>query len=97
MFEIVFYKKEDDTKPVAEFIKGLEPKMKRKTLQEIQLLKELRVQQSNNISRIFYFFFDGQKIVMTNGFIKKTQKTPQAELDKALKYKSDYERRMNNG
>ena len=42
-------------------------------------------------------FFDGQKIVMTNGFIKKTQKTPQAELDKALKYKSDYERRMNNG
>lgn len=116
MFEIVFYKKEDDTKPVAEFIKGLEPKMKRKTLQEIGLLKEfgtelrepyskslkdglfeLRVQQSNNISRIFYFFFDGQKIVMTNGFIKKTQKTPQAELDKALKYKSDYERRMNNG
>ena len=116
MFEIVFYKKEDDTKPVAEFIKGLEPKMKRKALQEIQLLKEfgtdlrepyskslkdglfeLRVQQSNNISRIFYFFFDGQKIVMTNGFIKKTQKTPQAEPDKALKYKSDYERRMNNG
>ena len=40
MFEIVFYKKEDDTKPVAEFIKSLQPKMKRKTLQEIGLLKE---------------------------------------------------------
>lgn len=116
MFEIVFYKKEDDTKPVAEFMNSLDVKMKRKTLQEIQLLKEfgkelrepyskslkdglfeLRVQQSNNISRIFYFFFDGQKIVMTNGLIKKTQKTPKSEIDKALKYKADYERRMNNG
>ena len=116
MFEIVFYKKEDDTKPVAEFIKGLEPKMKRKTLQEIQLLKEfgtdLREPYSKSLKDglfncgysngiifpvSFTSFFDGQKIVMTNGFIKKTQKTPQAELDKALKYKSDYERRMNNG
>lgn len=116
MFEIVFYKKEDDTKPVAQFLKSLEPKMKVKALQEIQLLRELgtnlrepyskslknglfelRIQQSNNISRIFYFFFDGQKIVMTNGFIKKTQKTPPSELDTALKYKTDYERRMKNG
>ena len=115
MFEIVFYKKEDDTKPVADFIKGLEPKMKRKTLQEIQLLKEfgtdlrepyskslkdglfeLRVQQSNNISRIFYFFFDGQKIVMTNGFIKKTQKTPNNEILKAKRYRADYLNRKDN-
>ncbi|MEG2458985.1 MAG: type II toxin-antitoxin system RelE/ParE family toxin [Raoultibacter sp.] len=29
----------------------------------------------------------------TNGFIKKTQKTPKAEIDKALRYKADWEER----
>jgi phage-related protein len=40
-----------------------------------------------------YFFISGQKAVLTNGFIKKSQKTPKAELDLAKKYKADYERR----
>ena len=39
------------------------------------------------------FFYVGNKIVVTNGFVKKTQKTPQVELMKAQKYKKDYERR----
>lgn len=46
-----------------------------------------------HFARIFYFFFDGKKIILTNGFIKKTQKTPPIELEKALSYKTDYERR----
>ncbi len=54
---------------------------------------ELRIQFSSDISRIFYFFYVGDKIVLTNGFIKKTQKTPPKEIEKALKYKEDYERR----
>lgn len=54
---------------------------------------ELRTKQSSNISRIFYFFFVGKKAVLTNGFLKKTQKTPKAELELAKKYKKDYERR----
>jgi len=54
---------------------------------------ELRVKFSNDIARIFYFFFVGEKIILTNGFIKKTQKTPTGEIEKALKYKKDYERR----
>lgn len=56
-------------------------------------LFELRIQFSSDISRIFYFFYVGNKIVVTNGFVKKTQKTPQVELVKAQKYKKDYERR----
>ena len=56
-------------------------------------LFELRIQFSGDISRIFYFFYVGNKIVVTNGFIKKTQKTPKTELKKAQKYKKDYERR----
>jgi phage-related protein len=54
---------------------------------------ELRVQVEGDTSRIFYFFFIGRKIILTNGFIKKTQKTPLGELKKARLYKSDYERR----
>lgn len=56
-------------------------------------LFELRIKFSGDISRIFYFFYIGNKIIVTNGFIKKTQKTPQTELTKARKYKQDYERR----
>lgn len=54
---------------------------------------ELRIKTGSNISRIFYFFRIGNKIILTNGFIKKSQKAPKSELDKAIKYKNDYERR----
>ena len=33
-----------------------------------------------------------QKAVLTNGFIKKSQKTPKAEKELAKTYKADYER-----
>lgn len=55
---------------------------------------ELRIQQGGDAARIFYFFFVGSKVVLTNGFIKKTQKTPATELDRAKRYKTDYERRQ---
>jgi phage-related protein len=54
---------------------------------------ELRIKLSNNTARIFYFFIVNKKIILTNGFMKKTQKTPQSELKKALLYKADYERK----
>ena len=54
---------------------------------------ELRTQFAGDITRIFYFFFVGDRIILTNGFIKKTQKTPPEEMERAIKYKADYERR----
>ncbi len=39
---------------------------------------------SRRIARVI-FAFDGGSIVLLNGFIKKTQKTPAAEIDTALK------------
>lgn len=52
---------------------------------------ELRSKCPAGITRIFYFFYSGNKIILTNGFIKKTQATPRKELEKAKRYKKDYE------
>ena len=54
---------------------------------------ELRTQSGNNIARVFYFFFINKKIILTNGFIKKTQKTPRKYIELALAYKADYVQR----
>lgn len=54
---------------------------------------ELRTKQGSDITRVLYFFFVGNKVVLTNGFTKKTQKTPKSEIELAKKYKADYERR----
>ena len=51
---------------------------------------ELKTQVGNNISRVFYFFFTGKKIILTNGFIKKTQKTPRKHIEVALEFKNEY-------
>ena len=56
-------------------------------------LFELRIKFSSDITRIFYFFYVDNKIVLTKGFVKKTQRTPPAEIELARKYKADYERR----
>ena len=51
---------------------------------------ELRAKVGSNIPRVLYFFFDGKKAIQTHGFIKKTQKTPRKEIDRALRYKEEY-------
>lgn len=54
---------------------------------------EVRAKQETNITRVLYFFFVGKKIVLTNGFVKKTQKTPKNELELAKKYRDEYKSR----
>ena len=51
---------------------------------------ELRAQAGSDISRVLYFFYVDQHIILTNGFIKKTQKTPPQEIERAKKYRADY-------
>lgn len=51
---------------------------------------ELRTKYNGNIYRVF-FIFDGDKIVVLfNGFQKKAQKTPDKEIEKAIKIKDEY-------
>ena len=54
---------------------------------------ELRAKQGSDITRVMYFFYVDRHIILTNGFIKKTQKTPQSEIEKAKRYRSDYLKR----
>jgi phage-related protein len=56
---------------------------------------ELRIRWSKDTARVFYFFYVDKQIVLTNGFMKKTQKTPRKEIEKALRYKADWETRHN--
>lgn len=61
-----------------------------KHLEGTEGLYEIRVQQGSDIFRILCFFDEGQLVVLLNGFQKKTQKTPKAEIAKANKLKADY-------
>lgn len=51
---------------------------------------ELRAKVGSDISRVMYFFVVNHEIILTHGFIKKSQKTPSAEIDRAKRYRKDY-------
>ena len=51
---------------------------------------EIRVKVGSNIFRIFCFFDEGNLVVLTNGFQKKTDKTPRQELDRAQRLQQEY-------
>ena len=55
-------------------------------------LFELRVRQSNNICRLFYFHHEKRIYVVTSGYVKKSQKTSIGEIEKALRIKNEFER-----
>ncbi len=57
---------------------------------------ELRVIQGKNISRALFFFYVDQKIVVTNGFIKKQRKTPASEIQLAKERRLDFLRQIKN-
>ena len=54
---------------------------------------ELRAKAGSDITRVMYFFYIDRRVILTNGFVKKTKKTPLKELEKAKKYRQDYLRR----
>lgn len=53
-------------------------------------LYELRTEYNSNIYRVFFIFDEGWIVVLFNGFQKKTQKTPNNEIEKALRIKEAY-------
>ena len=53
-------------------------------------LYELRVRQSTNICRLFYFHSSERKYVVTSGYVKKSQKTSQQEIRRAVLLRDRY-------
>lgn len=51
---------------------------------------ELRAQHEGNIYRAFFIFDEGNVVMLFNGFQKKTQKSPNNEIEKAIKLKNEY-------
>ena len=43
-----------------------------------------------NIYGAFFIFDEGNIVMLFNGFQKKTQKTPESEIEKAVKLKNEY-------
>lgn len=54
---------------------------------------ECRIQHGSNAYRIFCFFADKSIVVLTHGFMKKSQKAPRREIERAEAYRKDYIRR----
>lgn len=96
-FDEFFVKQRDKVKLkiiwTLQLIQELEriPETYLKHIENTNGLYEIRIQQGSDIFRIFCFFDEGQLIILTNGFQKKTQKTPKKEIEKAIKIKNDYE------
>jgi phage-related protein len=53
---------------------------------------ECRIQFGSNAYRIFCFFLNNS-VLLTHGFVKKSQKTPVREIEKAEAYRRDYFKR----
>jgi phage-related protein len=59
-------------------------------------LRELKVDFSNNRYRVIYFFRIGKRIVILRAFSKKTSKTPNQEINKAMNYMQEYLNNIKN-
>ncbi|PIQ06896.1 MAG: addiction module toxin RelE [Candidatus Nealsonbacteria bacterium CG18_big_fil_WC_8_21_14_2_50_37_10] len=53
-------------------------------------IRELRVEFAQNRHRIFYITVEGRKIILLHAFLKKTPKTPEQEIVRALNNFEDY-------
>ena len=73
------------------------PKEYLKKLVNTDDIWEVRIRSGSNSFQILGFFDDDQFIVLTNGFFKKSQKTPKNEIALAQKRRIDYLEMKKNG
>jgi phage-related protein len=77
---------------IIEAIETLErvPKNYLKAIYGTKGLYEARISLASNIWRVFCFFDKDKLVILLNGFVKKTRKTPQKEIQKAIKLMNEY-------
>jgi phage-related protein len=50
----------------------------------------LRIKVATDICRIFYFHHKNRLYVLTSGYVKKTEKTDEQEIERALKIRDNF-------
>ncbi len=99
--EIVFYGER-----VINFYKSQDSKIQLKIEYVLDLVRfvestdgiyEIRVITTQKSIRILCFQDEGKLIILTNAFVKKTQKTPKKEIALAELLKSEYLKSKRNG
>lgn len=111
-FTIEWYHSEQGKSQALEYFEGLDKSEQRKLLMLFQLLGDFgRIYDKGKFNsegdqmyafkpiphRFLCFFFTGKKIIITNAFVKKQQKLPRVEKEKALGFKKDFETRIKEG
>ena len=64
-----------------------------KKMQNSDGIREFRAQFGNNAFRLLGFLDKGRFVILTNGFSKKSQKTPHQEIALAEQRKKEYQER----
>ncbi|MBI1977618.1 MAG: type II toxin-antitoxin system RelE/ParE family toxin [Candidatus Omnitrophica bacterium] len=59
-------------------------------------IRELRVKFGGANYR-FLYFFAGKMIVITHGFVKKTDRVPGEEVERAIRFMNDFQERLKRG
>ena len=111
-FTIEWYYTETGNSPPLDFFTSLNVENKIKVMQLFELLgthgKILNIEKFRNEGdgifafkpkpyRFLSFFFQGGKIIVTNGFIKKQDKLPPNEKKRAQRFEEDYKQRVKEG
>jgi len=93
--KVVFYREEDGTVPVLDWLDGLPDKVKAKCRVRIERLKwlghELRVSYQGINYRMLYFFHGTTVAVVSQGLVKE-RIIPTIEIKKAIERKKKFER-----
>ncbi len=92
-----FYSKQDlKIKEKIDFVLDLIRNVERVPIKFLKYLEgtdglyEVRVLTYKSNIRIFSFFDEGNLVILINGFIKKTDKTPKNELELGKRLKEEY-------
>lgn len=111
-FTIEWYYKPNGKSPARDYFESLPEERQNKLVKllvvmarvgEVQNVEKFRNEGDKiyafkpHPDRFLCFFFIGSKIIVTNGFEKKSQKLPPEEKDRALRHQSDYIVRVNKG
>ena len=98
LYKIYFYKNSNGEQPVLEYLNKLKKqnsKTCRLNLNKIQdYIQVLAMNGKSLKNRIFFVSFTNGRFVLLHHFLKKTQKTPKREIDKA---KREYQEIIDNG